>query len=132
MNHPGRKPGSAQPLRMTPTQLRSLLARSGITQQQAADLAGVALGTLKQYLRDPEQPGARAMPASASGLLCLSLAILGSPSGLMAPWVRAEVLQALETRWMRRRSREAMQASAIPSTGRRSRAVGGSGESAGP
>jgi transcriptional regulator with XRE-family HTH domain len=123
-NHPGHKPGSAQPLRMTPAQLRDLLARSNLTQQQAADLAGVALGTLKQYLRDPEQPGARAMPASASGLLCLSLAILGAPSGLMAPWVRAEVLQALETRWMRRRSREAMQAATIPSTGRRSRAVG--------
>lgn len=129
-NHPGRKPGSAQPLRMTPDKLRDLLARSNLTQQQAADLAGVKLGTLKQYLRDPEQPGARAMPASASGLLCLSLAILGSPSGLMAPWVREEVLQALETRWMRRRSREAMQAATIPSPARRSRAVGDPGESA--
>lgn len=101
-NHPGRTPGSAQPLRMTPEQLRDLLARSQLTQQQAADLAGVALPTMKQYLS-----GLRAMPQSASALLCLSLAVLGAPTGLMAPWVRGDVLQALETRPAARRKRAA-------------------------
>jgi transcriptional regulator with XRE-family HTH domain len=117
-NHPGRKPAAAQPLRMTPDQLRDLLARSGITQQQAADWAGVKLPTMKQYLS-----GLRPMPESAAALLCLSLAVLGAPSGLMAPWVREDVLQALETRWMRRRTREAMQGAISLSPGRRSRAV---------
>lgn len=128
MNHPGRtKPGSAQPLRMTPEQLRDLLVRSNLTQQQAADLAGVALGTLKQYLSD-----ARAMPLSASGLLCLSLAVLGAPAGLMAPWVQPSVIQALQTRWMRRRTREARQVAISLSPAGRSRAVGDPGVSVPP
>lgn len=80
-NHPGRKPGSA-PLRMTPQQLRDLRARAGLTQQRAADLAGVALRTMQQY-----EAGDRQMPLSASGLLCLSCILLGSPAGLLAPWL---------------------------------------------
>ena len=89
-NHPGRpKPGAAQPRRMTPQQLRDIIDRAGLTQQQAADLAGVALGTMKQYLA-----GLRAMPQSASGLLCLSLIVLGGPAGLLAPWLRADVARA--------------------------------------
>ena len=88
-NHPGRKPGSAQ-LRMTPAQLRDLIERAGITQARAAELAGVKERTLRQYLA-----GDRAMPLSASGLLCLSLILLGAPSGLMAPWLPAEVAAAL-------------------------------------
>ena len=125
-NHPGRQSGSAHPLRMTPTELRDLLARSTLTQQQAADLAGVALPTMKQYLS-----GLRPMPESAAGLLCLSLAVLGAPPGLMAPWVQPGVIQALETRWMRRRTREAQQGAISLSVEPRSRAVVPRGAAAG-
>jgi transcriptional regulator with XRE-family HTH domain len=89
-NHPGRKPGSAQQ-RMTPEQLRDLIARAGLTQARAANLAGVADRTMRQYLA-----GDRAMPLSASGLLCLSCITLGSPAGLLAPWLPADVATALE------------------------------------
>jgi len=88
-NHPGRKPGSAQ-LRMTPEQLRDLIERAGITQARAAELAGVKERTLRQYLA-----GDRAMPLSASGLLCLSLILLGAPAGMLAPWLTEEVATAL-------------------------------------
>ena len=91
-NHPGRKPGSAQ-RRMTPDQLRDLIARAGITQERAAALAGVEQRTLERYLA-----GSRAMPLSASGLLCLSCIMLGSPSGLLAPWLPVEVAIALDQR----------------------------------
>lgn len=91
-NHPGRKPGSA-PLRMTPEQLRDLIARAGITQSRAADLAGVQLRTMQQYLA-----GDRAMPVSASALLCVSLVILGAPVGLLAPWLHADVAASLGMR----------------------------------
>lgn len=84
-NHPGRKPGPA-PLRMTPEQLRDLRARSLLTQQRAADWAGVALRTLQQY-----EAGDRAMPMSASGLLCLSCWVMGAPAGPLAPWLPTEV-----------------------------------------
>lgn len=91
-NHPGRKPGSA-PLRMTPEQLRDLIARAGITQSRAADLAGVQLRTMQQYLA-----GDRAMPVSASALLCVSLVILGAPVGLLSPWLHADVAASLGMR----------------------------------
>ena len=127
-NHPGRpKPGSAQPLRMTPQQLRDIRERSGLTQQQIAELAGVAVRTLQQY-----EAGDRAIPLSASGLLCLSLAVLGAPAGLMAPWVQPGVIQALETRWAKRRTREAMAGAISLSPAGRSRAVGDPGALAPP
>lgn len=88
-NHPGRKPSA--PLRMTPEQLRDLLARTGLTQQRAAELAGVELRTMERWLA-----GARAMPRSASGLLCLSCIILGSPAGLLLPWLSPEVAATIE------------------------------------
>lgn len=84
-NHPGRKSGSA-PRRMTPAELRDLIERTGMTQARAADLAGVALRTMQQYLA-----GDRAIPLSASGLLCVSCIILGSPAGLLLPWLPYEV-----------------------------------------
>lgn len=89
-NHPGRKPGSAQ-LRMTPDQLRDLIARAGITQARAAELAGVQLRTMQQYLA-----GDRAMPLSASGLLCSSLVIMGAPADLLLPWLPPLVAQMIE------------------------------------
>lgn len=88
-NHPGRKPGSAQ-RRMTPEALRDLIARAGITQARAAELAGVKLRTMQQYLA-----GDRAMPASASGLLCMSCIAIGGPAGLLAPYLPAETRAAL-------------------------------------
>ena len=119
-NHPGRpKPGSAQPLRMTPQQLRDIIDRAGLTQQQAADLAGVALPTMKQYLS-----GLRPVPESAAGLLCLSLIVLGGPAGLLAHWLRPEVARAAgELRFA---------AATAPAPKRRSRAGGDPGEPAGP
>lgn len=92
-NHPGRKPGSALALgqqRMTPEQLRDLLARSQLTQSRAAALAGVGLRTMQQYIA-----GDRTMPLSASGLLCLSLVTLGAPAALLTPWVHPAVAEAL-------------------------------------
>ena len=88
-NHPGRKPGSAQQ-RMTPEQLRDLIQRAGITQARAAELAGVAERTMRQYLA-----GDRAMPLSASGLLCLSLIMLGGPAGLLSPWLHPDLRDRL-------------------------------------
>ena len=89
-NHPGRKPGSSQ-RRMTPEQLRDLIARAQLTQAQAAELAGVADRTMRQYLA-----GDRAMPTSASGLLCASLIMLGGPALLLAPWLPMTVAQKFE------------------------------------
>ena len=77
-NHPGRKPGRAQ-ARMTPEELRDLIRRAGITQARAAELAGVQLRTMQQYLA-----GDRTMPLSASGLLCIACIMLGAPSGLLS------------------------------------------------
>lgn len=81
---------------MTPEQLRDLRTRSGLTLQRAADLAGVALRTMQQY----EAPATlangarnsqhRAMPVSASALLCVSCILLGAPAALLAPWLPAE------------------------------------------
>lgn len=71
---------------MTPEVLRGCIARAGITQARAAELAGVQLRTMQQYLA-----GDRAMPLSASGLLCVSLVILGAPVGLLAPYMPADV-----------------------------------------
>lgn len=91
-NHPGRKPGSAQQ-RMTPDTLRDLLLRAGITQARAAELSGVRLRTMQQYLA-----GDRAMPLSASGLLCVCLVILGGPPDLLHPWLPPLVAAALRER----------------------------------
>ena len=91
-NHPGREPGSVQ-LRMTPEQLRNLLASSGLTQARAAVLAGVKERTLRQYLA-----GDRAMPLSASGLLCVSCIMLGAPAGLLARWLPPETAALIEGR----------------------------------
>lgn len=86
-------------MRMTPDQLRDLRTRSGLTLQRAADLAGVALRTMQQY-----EAGDRAMPVSASALLCVSCILLGAPAGLLGPWLPAETargLAGLEARAMR-------------------------------
>ena len=91
VNHPGRVPGSAQQ-RMTPDQLRNLIERANMTQTRAADLAGVKLRTMQQYLA-----GDRAMPLSASGLLCLSCVMIGAPVGLLSPWLPAEVAGVLSS-----------------------------------
>lgn len=91
-NHPGRKPGSAQ-RRMTPDQLRDLIVRAGITQERAAALAGVEQRTLERYLA-----GSRAMPLSASGLLCLSFIIIGAPVGLLTAWLPSEVAGVIDQR----------------------------------
>ena len=88
-NHPGRAPGSVQQ-RMTPDQLRDLIARANITQARAAELAGVQLRTMQQYLA-----GDRAMPLSASGLLCVSCVLLGAPVGILEPWMHPEVAAAM-------------------------------------
>jgi transcriptional regulator with XRE-family HTH domain len=89
-NHPGRrKPGSAQ-CRMTPEALRDIIARAGITQARAAELAGVQLRTMQQYLA-----GDRAMPLSASGLLAVSCILLGAPSGLLRPYLPTAVAEQL-------------------------------------
>lgn len=84
-NHPGRKLGSA-PVRMTPEALRDLITRAGITQARAAELAGVQLRTMQQYLA-----GDRQMPLSASGLLCVSCIMLGAPAGLLVGYLPAGV-----------------------------------------
>lgn len=76
---------------MTPEALRDMLGRAGLTQARAADLAGVKLRTMQQYLA-----GDRAMPLSASGLLCLSCVMLGCPPGLLAPYLPAEVAAVIE------------------------------------
>lgn len=91
-NHPGRKPGSAQD-RMTPEALRDLIERAGITQARAAELAGVQLRTMQQYLA-----GDRTMPLSASGLLAVSCIMLGGPVGLLSRYLPAEVGALVEQR----------------------------------
>jgi hypothetical protein len=83
-NHPGRDPGSVQ-LRMTPEHLRDLIGRAGLTQDRAAVLAGVKGRIMRQYLS-----GDRAIPLSASGLLCVSFIMLGAPVGLLSPWLPPE------------------------------------------
>ena len=89
-NHPGRRPGSAQQ-RMTPEQLRDLIKRAGITQARAADLAGVSTRAVEQYLAPEGTPAHRRIPLSVSGLLCLSLILLGGPAGLLAPWLHPDL-----------------------------------------
>lgn len=91
-NHPGREPGSVQ-LRMTPEQLRDLIERAGLTQARAAVLAGVKERTMRQYLA-----GDRAIPLSASGLLCVSCIMLGAPVGALAPWLPPETAALIEGR----------------------------------
>lgn len=91
-NHPGRKPGRAQ-RRMTPAQLRDLIARAGITQERAAALAGVETRTLERWIA-----GTRAMPLSASGLLCVSCIMLGAPVGIVSEWLPDEVAASLGQR----------------------------------
>lgn len=86
-NHRGRRPA---PLRMTPEQLRDLISRAGLTPERAAGLAMVPPGTMQQYL-----DGARPIPPSAAGLLCLSCITLGAPAGLLASWLPAEVAAAV-------------------------------------
>lgn len=84
-NHPGRKPGSDDgwPIRMTPEQLRDIRSRCGLTQTQAAELCGsAALRTYQQW-----EAGDRAMPMSASGLLCCAVILLGMPPEPLAPWL---------------------------------------------
>jgi hypothetical protein len=75
---------------MTPAQHRDQIARAGITQARAAELARVERRTMERYLA-----GDRAMPLSASGLLCVSLVILGAPVELLAPWLDGDVAAAL-------------------------------------
>lgn len=70
---------------MSPDELRDLLARSGMTQQRAADLAGVQLRTMQQYIA-----GDRKMPVSASSLLCLGCIMLGAPIGMLERFLPAE------------------------------------------
>lgn len=89
-NHPGRKPGSLQQ-RMTPEALRDLIERADITQARAAELAGVAERTMRQYLA-----GDRAMPLSASGLLAVSCIMLGAPAGMLARYMPAETRALME------------------------------------
>ena len=77
------RPGRPRPQqRMTPDQLRDLIARAGITQARAAELAGVQLRTMQHYLM-----GDRPIPLSVSGLLCLSCIWLGAPAGMLEPWL---------------------------------------------
>lgn len=78
---------------MTPDQLRDLIARAGMTQERAAALAGVEQRTLERWLA-----GSRAMPLSASGLLCVACVMLGAPVGIVSPWLPAEVAAALDQR----------------------------------
>lgn len=73
---------------MTPGELADLIGRAGITQARAAELAGVKLRTMQQYLA-----GDRAMPLSASGLLAMSCICLGGPPGMLAPYLPAEVAE---------------------------------------
>jgi transcriptional regulator with XRE-family HTH domain len=89
-NHP-RRPAAQR--RMSPDELRDLIARAGITQARAAELAGVKLRTMQQYLA-----GDREMPLSASGLLALSCILLGGPAPLLAPWLPPGVAAALPRR----------------------------------
>lgn len=91
-NHPGRKPGSAQQ-RMTPEALRQLVERAGITQARAAELSGVEQRTFERWLA-----GDRAMPRSASGLLCLSLILLGAPASLFLPYLPSGVAELAASR----------------------------------
>lgn len=79
-----------QQLRMSPAQLRDLIARADITQARAAELAGVRLRTMQQYLA-----GDRAMSLSASGLLALSCILLGVPAGLLSRYLPPDVAAAL-------------------------------------
>lgn len=75
---------------MTAGQLCDLRQRAGITQTQAAELAGVALRTMQQY-----EAGDRQIPRSVSGLLCLSCIALGGPAEVLAPWLPPPVAQRL-------------------------------------
>jgi len=77
---------------MTPAELRDLIERAGITQARAAELAGVADRTLRQYLA-----GDRAIPLSASGLLAASCIALGAPAGLLARYLPADVAARIDS-----------------------------------
>lgn len=46
---------------------------------------------MRQYLA-----GDRAMPRSASGLLCVSCILLGAPAGLLAPWLPVDVVELMD------------------------------------
>lgn len=89
MNNYGREPGSAQ-LRMTPERLKNLIEYTGLSQRRAAALAGVQPRTLERWLA-----GTRAMPLSASGLLCASCVMLGAPAHLVLHWLPPEVADRL-------------------------------------
>lgn len=78
---------------MTPDQLRDLIARSTLTQSRAAELAGVKLRTMQQYLA-----GDRAIPVSASSALCMACIALGAPVGILAPWLHPDVATAFMRR----------------------------------
>ena len=88
-NHPGRKPGRA-PARMTPDELRDLINRAGMTQARAAELAGVQLRTMQQYLA-----GDRAMPVSASAMLCVACIMLGAPATLLLRFIPGETAELI-------------------------------------
>lgn len=92
-NHPGRKRADSSQSRMTPAELRLVIMRAGITQARAAALAGVAERSLRQYLA-----GDRAIPLSVSGLLSLSLLLLGAPAHQLAPYIHPDVAAMADSR----------------------------------
>lgn len=90
-NHPNRPTRDGWDLHpISPDELRDLIAISGLTQARAAELAGVALRTMEQYLA-----GNRRMPLSASMLLLTQCVLRGMPAELVRPWLGAEMHELL-------------------------------------
>ena len=76
---------------MTPEELRDLIERAGITQTYAADLAGVALRTMQQYLA-----GKTRIPRSVSGLLVVWLHRRDwLPPSRMGDWLHPDIARVL-------------------------------------
>ena len=84
---------------MPPEELANLIEHACITTARAAELAGVAHRTMQQYLA-----GDRAMPRSASGMLCLSCIVLNLVTGddvdWAAFWLPSDVKEAFKMTWL--------------------------------
>ena len=86
-NHPGRNLWSAK--RMTPEELRDLIERADITQTRAADIIGISLRTMQQYIA-----GDRPIPLSVSRHLCAALIIIGKRMAVRQ-WLHPDIARVL-------------------------------------
>jgi DNA-binding XRE family transcriptional regulator len=76
--------------KITPNNLRELLAKAGVTQARAAHLCHSSTRSIEQWIA-----GDRAMPRSATAMLIWSLYFLGKATMEdVRPWLREDVFKA--------------------------------------